>query len=170
MHQQEHISRGPHRCRDLDHHLDAVATVGAHDLGAGVAQPLHGVLRRVSRHGEEAARPLVERHRRHDREIGVVARGPYGDLRLVGRDHRLDHHSIGAAFGEGADLLGKAVVHLRLAQRAEGLHEHAGRPDRADDEVVVPGLAAGVLGSQSVELPDAVPEAISLEAELAAAE
>ena len=80
-------------------------------------QPAHGLSGPRPHHREEAARPLVEEHRRHHRKVGVLLRRPHRDDRLVDVYHRLDVNGIDTALGKSRYLLGECVISLRLRQR-----------------------------------------------------
>ena len=123
-----------------------LAAVRSDDVSAGVGEFPRGLFGCCSHHGEEAARSLVEGHRRDHGESGVVPGGLDGELGLLEGEHGLDDHGIGATLFKGGDLVGEGVEHLGLAHGAQGLDELACGPYGSCDEAAGRGLTAGVLG------------------------
>ncbi len=159
-----------HLSDDLNHPLDAVAAVGADDVGAGLDALGRGLFRTHTHHRVEfAVGAELKCEGADDFTIGVFFGRFDGDFRLIQRAHRFDADRIRAALFQGNRLVFEGVVQLVFGDIAHH-QQFPGRADGGDDPVVVTGRFLGEACCGFVDLGNAIGETEMLELVAGAAE
>ena len=151
--QHRHGRTGEEALHERGHLLGPEAAVQAERVHAEV---LHGFRENFrGRPGE--ARPLLEGHGNHDRQVAFGPDGGHGNAHFRQIELRFDEEQIHAAFHKAARLFAQGFIQLQRVQVPKRTHELPARPHVAGDEGFPAGGVhggAGDPGHRAVERRD----------------
>jgi len=157
---------GTDACSVKSRAIDAVATVGTDDVGAGLDETRARLLDGDAHDREEAARRRVEGHGGDHRNVFRDGTSCFeGQLGLSEIDHGLDAKKVRAGRQQGADLAGEGLAHgLRLGVpvRRQNL---AGRSDRSRDVRAITDRRPYHLHRRTVDLLGTIVKPVGCEIE-----
>ena len=172
---QWRVGHAAHVADDDDGAIGPTPAVHADDVGAGAEETLGHVGRALAPHGAVAIVHLfvLEKHRRHHRQVSHRLAGANRRGRLLGKHHRLDGEDVHAALGQRLGLLAERRLVLLVGHAlVEGivLGQPAGRPDGAGHVASRRRRGSGQPRALLVQLARAITDLILVELEPGASE
>ena len=172
---QRRVGDLAHVADDDDGAVGPTPTVHADDVGAGAQEILGHLARALAPHGAVAVVHLfvLEKHRRHHRQVSHRLAGANRRGRLLGKHHRLDGEDVHAALGQRLGLLAERRLVLLVGHAlVEGivLGQPAGRPDGAGHVASRRRRGSGQPRALLVQLARAITDLILVELEPGASE